>query len=322
MKVLLLGSTGLLGSAIREVLTEDSLIDLDCPPRSTLALGKGQEFKDYILNKPCDVIINCAARVGGLYSQIRSPATYLSDNIAVVNDLYSSTSKLPSKPHIINFASTCIFPVDIQYPIEPSKLHLGPPHDTNGSYSYAKRMVDIYAKAYSVEYNINSTTFILGNLFGPHDHFSSPNDAHVIPSLIVKAFKSVSDKSYTLSIMGDGSPLREFLFSYDAANLVRNYLGSGIIFNDRPDRTYLFSNHDAISIYELSQLIVRLVWPSTPIGIRRSSTKDKGQHKKPSRTSDYINSILPQLTPIDVALVHTIEWYRNNYLKTGSTEGV
>ena len=320
MKILVLGSTGLLGSAIVETLSSISFLEVHAPTRNSLILGRSTDLYKHLQTNEYDLLINCAARVGGLYSQIKQPAAYLSENLIILDDIYTSVSAITStKPRIINFMSTCIFPADVDFPIEPSKLHNGPPHATNSSYSHAKRLNQVYSDAFFSEYGIFSTTFILGNLFGPRDHFKTPKDSHVIPSLITKAFEAVRNSSESISIMGNGRPVREFLYVYDAAHLIRNYLLSELFTSkSQGSSLLLFSNHDSISILQLAQMICELISPHKQMSIIASSDEDLGQHEKPSVTSKELIPLVTQLTSLKTALNETINWYSQEYITARS----
>ena len=313
MKILLLGSTGLLGNSLATILLQSNKHSIQMPSRDELDVSNSSILAKYLSENKPDIILNCAARVGGLYSQINQPARYLHDNILLIDSLYEATRMASSNTHIISFLSTCCFPVNVDYPITPSQLHNGSPHYTNSSYSYAKRMSDVYAQAYYRECGITSTIFILGNLFGKNDHFHDPQNAHVIPALIVKAHAAVESGQNSLEIFGDGSPLREFLFADDAAKCISLFLDT--LGRDQEPELLLFSNPREVSIFDLASLIARIASPDTPLAIKKTTVESQGQNKKPSQTSAKLTRLFkPEMfTPLEEALRQVYTVYVGSY---------
>jgi GDP-L-fucose synthase len=254
-----------------------------------ISLSEGFDLKipgkltKFIAENSIDTVINCAAKVGGLYSQMKLPASYLHQNLLLTDSLYESVSKSCPSAFLVNFLSTCCFPTTVSYPISTEQLHAGPPHHTNASYSYAKRMIDIYAQAYYREHKVSSTLFVFGNLFGKYDNFIDPENAHVIPSLIVKAHNALKFGHTSFEIFGDGAPLREFLYVDDASKCVSLYLET--IVNGQAPEILLFSNPNEISIFKLSNLIAKIVSPANPLEVIKTPVVDQGQLRKPSETS-------------------------------------
>lgn len=121
--------------------------------------------------------------------------------------------------------STCIFPDKTTYPIDETMIHNGPPHSSNEGYAYAKRMIDVMNHCYAEEYDCKFTSVIPTNIYGPHDNFNV-EEGHVIPGLIHKCYLA-KQRGEPFMIWGSGSPLRQFIFSEDLAELmiwaVRDY---------------------------------------------------------------------------------------------------
>lgn len=127
--------------------------------------------------------------------------------------------------------STCIYPDDVEYPLSEDKIHAGPPHSSNYGYAYAKRMLEVQSRTYRHQYGCNFITAIPNNLFGECDNYHL-EDSHVIPAIIHKMY--LANKNNTdVELWGDGSPLREFTYSYDLASillfLLENYNDEGPI---------------------------------------------------------------------------------------------
>ena len=177
---------------------------------------------------------------------------------------------------LVSFLSTCIFPDKVEYPLTEDKIHFGAPHSSNYGYAYAKRMLDVQSRAYRKQYGCNFITAIPNNLFGENDNFDLEN-SHVVPAMIRKMYEAkLNDEDVTL--WGDGSPLREFTYSKDLAEillfLLEHYDEEGPI---------NVGNTNEISIKEVAETIAgildfkgQIVW---------DITKPKGQFRKPSDNS-------------------------------------
>ena len=127
---------------------------------------------------------------------------------------------------VVSLLTTCIFPdKNITYPLTSDQLHNGPPHESNYAYAYAKRMLEVQARAYRDQYGMNIVNVIPCNVYGPRDNYNL-EASHVIPGLIHKAFLAKHDNK-PLKVWGDGTPKREFIYSKDLGKIIdwtlRNY---------------------------------------------------------------------------------------------------
>ena len=168
-----------------------------------------------------DTVIHTAAKVGGLYSNLQSPADYFEQNLRINTNVLEAC-RLSRVKKMVGFLSTCIFPDTVDYPLTEEKIHLGPPHVSNYGYAYAKRMLEVGIEAHNQQYGTRYFCVIPTNIYGTNDNFNLA-DAHVIPALIHKVFIA-REKKTALQIPGDGSALREFIFARDVANIVENLL--------------------------------------------------------------------------------------------------
>ena len=108
------------------------------------------------------------------------------DNIMMNTNVLEACRKYNVKK-VVSFLSTCIFPDNVEYPLQEHKIHLGEPHNSNFAYAYAKRMLDVQSRAYSEQYGTNYMCVIPTNIYGPNDNFSIEN-GHVLPSLLHKCY--------------------------------------------------------------------------------------------------------------------------------------
>lgn len=293
-KVLVTGGNGLVGSALNADVRIGHEIDLR-DPHQTKAM--------FDLFRPTHVI-HCAAKVGGVGSNMSNKGQYFYDNI-MMNTNVIEGARVAGVERLINFLSVCIFPDDVEYPLTEKKIHIGQPHFSNDGYAYSKRMSDVQIKAYREQYGINYTSVIPTNIYGPGDNFSLEH-GHVIPMLIHKLYKAQRDNT-DFVVWGSGNARREFIFSRDIARLVEwvsdSYTESEPI---------ILSTAEEISIGELVGLLVDAF--NFKGNVIFDSTKPEGQHRRPSDISK-IKHYLPEFkfTPIEDGIKESVEWFKNNY---------
>jgi GDP-L-fucose synthase len=298
-KLLVTGHTGLVGSQFENAI---GISSSDCDLRDT----KSTEllFKDITINNDISGVIHCAGKVGGIAGNMNHKGEFFYDNIMINTNVIESARKYGINK-LVAFLSTCVFPDSVQYPLNESKIHLGPPHTSNDAYAYAKRMSDIQIRAYKEQYGLNYTSVIPTNIYGPNDNFDIKN-GHVLPSLIHKCYLSKINKT-PFYIWGSGNPLREFIFNKDVA-----ILSEWVLNNYNETEPIILSTSEEISIKEVVDIIVELM--NFKGEVIFDNTKPDGQFRKPSDNSK-ITSYLPdfKFTPLYDGLKETINWFEDNY---------
>ena len=293
-KILITGGTGLIGSAFDEGVKVGS---------SHFNLISRSET-DHMMNryKP-EIIIHTAARVGGIGANMQYPARFYYENITMNTNIIDSAYK-HGVSKLVCFLSTCVFPDQVDYPLTEEKIHLGPPHPSNAAYAYAKRMADIQIQAYNRQYGTKYFSVIPCNVYGINDNFNLES-GHVIPMLIHKCWLAKQNNT-PFEVWGDGSPLREFVYSKDIADIVTRLV-------DVYDGTepVIISNPVEYSIQDVVKLIVKYM--EFDGDIKWLSEKPNGQYRKPSENQKLI-SILNEykFTPLEEGLKLTIEWFKAN----------
>ncbi|KAI9298318.1 epimerase-domain-containing protein [Neoconidiobolus thromboides FSU 785] len=250
-------------------------------------------------------VVHLAAKVGGLFANMSQPETFLQDNLLINNNILNMCLKYKITK-LISCLSTCIFPDKVSYPIDETMIHLGPPHDSNFGYAYAKRLLDIQNKAYHQQHGCHFTSIIPTNIFGPYDNFSL-KESHVIPGLIHKAYLSKKDNTPFI-IQGTGKPLRQFIYSLDLGRLIVWCL-----------REYMEIEPIILSVGEEQEISIGYVAESIAksMGIKDvlkyDTTKSDGQYKK-TASNQKLLKYLPEFefTPFEVAIEKTISWFLEN----------
>jgi GDP-L-fucose synthase len=296
-KILVTGGYGLVGTEFAEKkYVKPTSIDVDFRITS--------EVNTLIGLNNFDGIIHCAAKVGGVGSNMKYKGEFFYDNIMMNTNIIES-SRLFGIKKLVTFLSTCVFPDNVDYPLTEKKIHLGPPHTSNDAYAYAKRMADVQIRAYNEQYGLNYKSVIPTNIYGPNDNYDIVN-GHVIPSLIHKCYLSRENKT-DFTIWGTGKPLREFIFSRDVAKLTE-----WVLHNYEENEPIILSTSEEISIKDVVDIIVELM--NFKGEVKWDSLKPDGQFRKPSDNSK-IKNYLPdfKFTPLYEGLKETIEFFEKNY---------
>ena len=177
-KILVTGSSGLVGSAFKKIQNEFNytfvfITSNDCN------LEVYSETKACFQKHKPDYIIHLAACVGGLYKNMNYKVDMLEKNLLMNFNVVKCSYEIGVEK-LICMLSTCIFPDSTTYPINENMLHDGPPHFSNDAYSYAKRMMEVHCKAYNENYNTNYSCIIPTNIYGSNDNISWNNARLVI----------------------------------------------------------------------------------------------------------------------------------------------
>jgi len=298
-KILVTGSSGLVGRCFNG---EDfhGITSRDGDLRNPSVISNALSEKKY------EGLIHCAGRVGGVLSNSTRYAEFFYDNITInTNVIHSAYEHGIEK--LVYFSSTCVFPDKIDYPLSPDKIHLGPPHDSNFAYAYAKRMGQVQIEAYRRQYGVNYFTVIPCNIYGPGDYYNI-TDGHVIPSLIHKMYLAMKNNQ-DFYVWGTGKPLREFIYSEDVAKLTMN------LYNDyHGSEPVILSTSQEISIIDIVHLIAKIF--AFKGKIVTDPSKPDGQLRKPSDNS-VIREMYPdfKFTNFEDGLEKSISWFIGNYDK-------
>jgi GDP-L-fucose synthase len=294
-KTLVTGGTGMVGSAINADIKIGSK---DCDLRDPHAVDT------LFAQKQPQNVIHCAAKVGGVGSNMLYKGQYFYDNIMINTNVIESARKHNVK-NLVCFLSTCVFPDNVKYPLTIDQIHQGEPHSSNYPYAYSKRMADIQIRAYKEQYNLNYKSVIPCNIYGPNDNFNVEN-GHVLPALIHKCYLAKQNNT-PLHIWGSGLPLREFIYSKDVAVITE-----WILQNYEESEPIILSTSEEISIRQLVEIVVKEMKFNGKVIF--DTSKPEGQFRKPSDNSK-LKELMPsfKFTPLEIGLQETIEWFVSNY---------
>jgi GDP-L-fucose synthase len=307
--VMVTGGSGLVGAAIRDYIEETGALQNETwvflsSKEGDLRVRKDTEaiFEKY---RPTHVI-HLAAKVGGLFANMAAKVEFFRENI-LINDNVMECCRIYKVKKLVSFLSTCIFPDKTSYPIDETMLHDGPPHPSNEGYAYAKRLIDTMNRAYAEEYGCNFTSIIPTNIYGPHDNFNIQN-GHVIPGLIHKCY--IAKRNNTpFTIWGSGTPLRQFVYSRDLAELtvwvMREY-------HDPTPITLSVDERDEVSIKDVALAVAEAMKFEGEVVF--DSSKADGQFKK-TAANHKLRKLKPdyQFTTMQDGIQKAVDWFVANY---------
>lgn len=217
MKVLLTGSSGLVGTNIKEHKPDN--IVLLTPPLDELNLFDFTEVNDYLKDNKPDLIIHAAGIVGGIQANIENPVRFLTENTLMGHNLILG-ARDNNIEYLLNLGSSCMYPREANNPLKEELILKGELEPTNEGYAiskiYSQRLcsyINIEAK------NYNYKTLVPCNLYGRWDKFD-PKWGHLIPAVISKIHNAKINNAKKVSVWGDGSARREFMYAGDMADFI------------------------------------------------------------------------------------------------------
>ena len=181
------------------------------------------DIKNIIEKHQPDYVVNCAAKVGGIYANNTFRSEFLIDNLKINLNLFDIIKNFKNLS-IINLGSSCIYPLNAPNPIKESSFLEGKLEPTNSPYAIAKITGIELGREIQNQYGNNVINLMPTNLYGPNDNFTDMN-SHVIPGLIFRMHKAKQDKQNKFKIWGSGSPLREFMHVDDLSSCIEFLIG-------------------------------------------------------------------------------------------------
>lgn len=248
IKIYIAGHSGMVGSSCWRLLEKLGYSNLIGISSDKLDLKKQSQVFKFIKETKPNVIINAAAKVGGILANKKFPYEFLLENMQIQNNLISSAHELNTSKFIF-LGSSCIYPRLSSQPIRENYLLTDSLEPTNESYAVAKISGLKLCEAIRKQFSKDFVCLMPCNLYGPNDNFNLEN-SHVIPALIKKFHNAKQNNQSKLNLWGTGKPLREFLYVDDLANAVVL-----AIENKLPESIYNVGSSKEISIKALAEII-------------------------------------------------------------------
>tara|TARA_B100000795_G_C22762032_1_gene424043 strand:- start:571 stop:1470 length:900 start_codon:yes stop_codon:yes gene_type:complete len=279
MRILITGANGMVGQYLKKLLPEAKT-----PNSKELDLTNSAHVINYFEKNKFDYVIHLAAHVGSLHDNIENRTDYFNSNI-LMNTLVTKYAFESGVKNFLGILSTCIYPNDIKlFPIKEDQLHLGAPHPSLMSYSYAKRSHAVQLDAYKEQFGVNYNYLIPCNLYGIVNE-SHEKRSHFVNDLIFKVIDSQKNESDHITLFGDGTPMRQFMHASDLAKIIHLFVVSKIntSFNVAPDIN--------MSIEDIALSAIEVCDNSNKLKIKYDSSKPNGQHRKDVDTTIFKNQI-------------------------------
>ena len=305
MKVLVLGSNGLVGNSIVKIFTNDPHVkEVVGSNRNDTDLFNFKETQALIESTKPNIIINAAAKVGGIKANNEMRVDFILENLKININFLEACIPYP-EIKIINLGSSCIYPLQTPNPIKEESFMSGKLETTNSPYAMAKLTAVEMGRSLNIQYGHKVLNLMPTNLYGPNDRFTE-NESHVIPGLILKMHNAKLSKQDYFEVWGTGKPLREFMFVDDLSKailfLIKNEYSEKDLIN--------IGTGNEISIYELAEKVKNVVEYKGEL--KFDDSKPDGIPRKLLDSSLISNLGWSPETNLSEGLKITYDWFTKN----------
>jgi len=304
MKIFIAGHRGMVGSAIwRHFASSNEETELIGRTSRELDLRNQAAVNDFIATEKPDVIIDAAARVGGILANNDYPYQFLMENMQIQNNLIDASLKQGVEKFIF-LGSSCIYPKLAPQPLKEEYLLTDSLEHTNQWYALAKISGVMACKAIREQFNKNYVSLMPTNLYGTHDNFDLQT-SHVLPAMIRKFHEAKKNNHAPVTLWGSGTPMREFLFVDDMAKAVVYALE-----NKLPEYLYNVGSGKDVTIKALAQTIQRVTGHTGEIVW--DATKPDGTPRKLMDVSKLKEVGWSYTTNLEDGIKQTYDWFLEN----------
>ena len=308
MKILTIGTNGFLGSWVNKLLQNDvSNFEIsEISGKKDCDLTEFSQINSYLKENSPDIVINCAAFVGGISYGYKYPVEMLSKNSLMAMNIYKASSENGIKK-LINPISNCAYPAEFTT-YKEENIFNGPPDESVFNYALSKRLFIQLGQSYFDQYSFSSANVVLSNMYGPEDHFYAER-SHALGAIIKKICDAKINNLNTVEIWGSGKPIREWLYIEDGAKALIKSINI-------PDGHHLFNVgvEKGISIKELAEIIKLEVGWEGEFNYNQSKP-DGVLEKKVDGTKGKEILQWAVSTELRTGISNTVDWYNKNYKK-------
>lgn len=302
-KIYIAGHRGMVGSAVWRALGKEGYTNLICRTSAALDLRNQAAVREFITTEKPAVIIDAAARVGGILANSQYQYEFLMENMQIQNNLIDAAHKNEIEKFIF-LGSSCIYPKLAPQPLKEEYLLTGALEPTNEGYAIAKISGVRLCKAIRDQYNKDFVSLMPTNLYGPHDNFDLKT-SHVLPAMIRKFYEAKENNNASVTLWGSGTPMREFLHVDDLAKAV-----VFAVENILPEDLYNVGTGTDVTIKQLAETIQKVVGHTGNINWDR--TKPDGTPRKLMDVSKMNQIGWMAKTDLQKGIEDTYKWFCEN----------
>lgn len=297
------GHNGMVGSAIWRTLTAKGYTNIIGASSRELDLRKQKAVRDFIRKTKPDVIIDAAAKVGGIQANNDFPYDFLMENMLIQNNLINEAHRLAVDKFIF-LGSSCIYPKFAPQPLKEEYLLTAPLEPTNEWYALAKITGVKLCEAIRRQFQKDFVSMMPTNLYGTHDNFDL-NSSHVLPAMIRKFHEAKENNNAVVVLWGTGTAMREFLFVDDMAEAVVFALE-----NELPEHLYNIGTGKDLTIKELAATVQKIVGHTGDV--LWDDTKPDGTPRKLMDVSKMHNMGWKHQIELEEGIQKTYTWFLEN----------
>ena len=272
-KIFIAGHKGLVGSAIFRKLRVKGYKNLIIADRKKLDLTDQTKVIKFLKSKKPDFIFIAAAKVGGIYYNLKHKADFITENIQIQTNLIHGAYKCEIK-ELIFLGSSCVYPKNCKQPIKENYLLSGKLEETNDAYAIAKIAGVKMCQSYNEQYNTKYKCLMPTNTYGPNDNYDKIN-SHFFPALIKKVHQLKSSKNKIITLWGNGTPKREVIHVDDIADAC-------VYFMKKKTKDFLINigTGKDYTIKSYLELIAKVILGKKKLKIRYDKSKPNGVPRK------------------------------------------
>lgn len=306
-RVVVTGGAGFLGRHVVKRLSERGCRHIFVPRSRRYDLTSAKRVRALYRDARPDIVVHLAAVVGGIGANQANPGKYFYDNLIMGAQLIEY-GRCFGLNKFVAVGTVCSYPKYCPVPFREEDIWNGYPEETNAPYGLAKKMMLVQSQAYRQQYGFNAIFLLPANLYGPGDNFD-PATSHVIPALIRKCRTAVDQGLDSITLWGDGTASREFLYVEDAAEGIllaaEHYDGSEPV---------NLGTGQEVAIKDLAAMICQATGFAGEV--EWDAARPNGQPRRALDTSRALAKFgFAARTPLADGLASTVEWYDRHVRK-------
>lgn len=305
-KIYVSGHTGMLGSHLIERLESEGFSNLCYTSSSNVDLTRQNQTEEYLCKENPDIVVHCAAIVGGILANDRYSADFIYDNLMMESNVIHAAHKI-GVDQLVFIGSSCIYPKHCPQPMKEEHLLTGELEPTNQWYATAKIAGIKMCQAYRKQHGDEFISLMPTNLYGKRDNFDLET-SHVLAAFIRKFHEAEEE----VEIWGTGKPKREFLHVEDLVDAILFLLNTEPqkIWNEAPDGILNIGSSEEVTVNELASIVSDVV--DFDGEIIHDYSKPDGTPRKFLDTTRMDNLGWSSNIGLREGIERTYKWYKNN----------